>query len=442
MVIKQNLWKHFLTAFLCIFLVSCSGAGSSSNPSGKPTEQGVKLIDFTGLDKIEVEDWINKNSVDRNQVYYAWEYSETVQQGRVIRQSIPAGTDLGQSTVTVTLSNGPDPETEITLIDFTGMSAEDIQKWFMNEHFQHVSVEYVYDPTLAPGTFIGTNAVNGKALRTDPIVVKIAGDPEQAGVAVTVPDMTGWNRGQAEEWANRNQVTIDYTVTMDASVPAGNIISFSPQAGTEIVKGDHMSAVVSGGSQVEAADFTGSSREDIDAWGQQNGITISYIQCWNASAANTIIGNQPNSGVMRIGDIMNVYVSVGPIPVQSYVGLSYQNNFMGWLNSINSQYNSTANLNVSVSEQSSDQDSGVILSQSPSEGYINPGDTISLVVSKYSAPVNPICRCAGCSLYQRSPDYGSGRTACGLLREAFPRVSQFAGRHSRRKYRCRYAPDR
>ncbi|MBP3304735.1 MAG: hypothetical protein J6L24_02095, partial [Oscillospiraceae bacterium] len=56
--------------------------------------------------------------------------------------------------------------------------------------------------------------------------------------------------------------------------------------------------------------------------------------------------NEPNSGTMKIGDIMRCYISVGPIPVKDYTGLQYQGNFMGWLNSINSQYNATANLKV------------------------------------------------------------------------------------------------
>ncbi len=385
---ERLLWKKIIMICLTAVLAACSVVGCSSSGDSKKDSKGeVTMIDFTGVGKTDVEDWINENGVDRDKVLYSWAYSETVQEGIVISQSIPAGQQLGDDTLTITVSKGPDPETEINLIDFTGMSVDDIQKWFMNEHFQHVSIEYVYDPSLTPGTFISTSVTDGKALRTEPIVVKIAGDPDQAGVGVDVPDMSGWPRSQCEQWANTNQITIDYTLQLSDSVPVNTVISFTPSAGSEIVKGDHMSVVISGGSQIQAVDLTGRSQTDIDAWGQQNGVTISYIQCWNAAPSGTVYWNQPNSGTMRMGDIMNVYISVGPVPVQSYVGASYQNNFLGWLNSINSQYNSTANLQVSVSEQETpDYDSGVIISQSPDSGYINPNDTITLVVAKHTDP--------------------------------------------------------
>ena len=129
------------------------------------------------------------------------------------------------------------------------------------------------------------------------------------------------------------------------------------------------------------------STDDINAWGTQNDIQISWIQCWNAAPSGTVYWNQPNTGTMRIGDIMKVYISVGPIPVADYTGTSYQNNFMGWLNSINDQYYQSANLNVTVSTQAtSDVDDGVIISQQPNSGYLNPGSTINLVVAQHVDP--------------------------------------------------------
>ena len=370
-----------IAAVMSVFLTACGSGGSG----GK--KESLKMIDLTGMSKADAETWINDNNIDRSQVFYNYSYSETVAEGKIISQSIPAGEEIGDQKLTIDVSNGIDPDAEITLIDFTGMSLDEIQKWFINEHFQHVSVEYDFDPNVPVGQFLGTNVTDGKALRSDPIVIRISGDPEQAGVAVTMPDMTGWTKAQAEQWGNENHITVDYTITLDPNVPYGDVISFYPPAGTEIIKGDRIQVVYSGGSQVDAVDLTGRSKEDIEAWSESNGVQLSWIQCWNAAPADTVYANSPNSGKMNVGDIMTVYISVGPIPVRDYTGKQYQANFMGWLNSINSQYNGSANLKVAVSEQeTSDTDSGVILSQSPSSGYINPYDTITLVVSKYVDP--------------------------------------------------------
>ncbi|MBR2676957.1 MAG: PASTA domain-containing protein [Solobacterium sp.] len=373
--------KHWIKTILSLTLILVLGA------CGQENKKDVSLVDFTGMNKNDVETWRTENNISTDEVKYAYEYNETIPKDTVISQSIPAGQPLDGRNLTITLSNGVDPQAEITLIDFTGMSLADIQQWFINEHFEQVSVEYVYDPAIPVGQFVGTSVTDGKACRDEPIVIQISGDPEQAGVAVTVPDMSGWTQSQAEQWANTNQITIDYSITMSETVPQGCVASQSPVPNSEIVKGDHMQVSISGGSQVQAIDLTGMSSDDINAWGQQNDIQISWMQCWNAAPSGTVYWNQPNSGTMRMGDIMKVYISVGPIPVADYTGLSYQNNFMGWLNSINDQYYQSANLNVTVSTQAtSDVADGVIISQQPNSGYLDPGSTINLVIAQHVDP--------------------------------------------------------
>ncbi len=372
-------WIKAILSLSMILVLSACG--------GKSGDTKVSLIDFTGMSRDAVEAWRTENSISSDELKYAYEYNETVAKDIVISQSIPAGETLDGRNLTVTLSNGVDPQAEITLIDFTGMSLADIQQWFVNEHFEKVSVEYVYDPAIPVGQFVGTSAADGKACRDEPIVIQVSGDPEQAGVAVTMPDMTGWTQDQAELWANTNQITIDYSTQKSETIPAGYVATQAPIPNTEIIKGDHVQVSISSGSEVDAIDLTGMSSDDINAWGVQNDIQISWIECWNAAPSGTVYWNQPNAGPMRMGDIMKVYVSVGPIPVADYTGTSYQDNFMGWLNSINDQYYQSANLNVAVTTQAtSDADDGTILSQDPSGGYLNPGSTINLLVAQHVDP--------------------------------------------------------
>ena len=377
---NNSLLKTMLSAVLAVSLFGCG-----SKPEEKPA--AVTVPDFFGLTKTDAEAWIEENSVDPNTVFYGYEYNETVPKDKIFRQSIPAGEEIGEEGLTLTISNGTDPNILIELPDFTGWRIEDIQRWFIDEHFEKVSIEYVYRRDVPVGQYLGTNIEDGKAYRSQVVIIQISGDPKQAGVAVTVPNMANWSKAQAEEWANTNQITIDYAAQNSATVPAGYVVSYAPQAGAEIVKGDHIQVVLSTGNQVQAVSMIGKTRDQAEAWGAQNGIQISMIQCWNAAKSGTIYWNEPNSGVMKMGDIMRCYISVGPIPVKDYTGLQYQGNFMGWLNSINSQYNATANLKVAVTEQQvTDKESGIILAQNPSSGYINPNSTITLLVTKKVAP--------------------------------------------------------
>ena len=60
--------KLVMSLAMTITLVACSGK----------KKETVKLIDFTGLSKTDVESWLNDNHVDRELVFYSYEYSETV----------------------------------------------------------------------------------------------------------------------------------------------------------------------------------------------------------------------------------------------------------------------------------------------------------------------------------------------------------------------------
>ena len=378
------LMKLILTAAMALTLAACSGK------KGDSKSDQVLLVNFEGMTKLEVEEWINHNNVNRDQVFYAYEYSDTIQEGRIIRQSIAAGLPLGEESLTITISNGANPDDTVQLPDFTQMTSEQIQKWFINEGFTNVKVEYVNSTTVEPGHFVGINVEGNVARRNQPIVIQLAAEktaPSDPGVKME--NMSGWTREQVEYWTNMNMVNCDYGYARSTTVAQGRVISFSPQAGTSVAKGGRIQVVLSMGSEVTAIDLTKMNRAQIEQWGKDNSIQISWVQCWNKTASGTIFNNQPNSGIMRPGDIMYVYMSVGPIPVKDYTNLNYQGNFLGWLNSINSQYNSTANLKVVISEKESDKNNGTILSQSPNSGYINPGETIKLVIAKRKPAPTP-----------------------------------------------------
>ena len=379
--------ENWIKDLLTLVLAACSGK--------KPSDAGKKdetlLVNFEGMTKLEVEEWINHNNVNRDKVFYAYDYSDTVPEGRIISQSIAAGLPLGEESLTITISNGVNPDELVELVDFSQLTLEEIQKWFQYQGFQNVKVEYVTDSGKPAGTYLGINVEGNQARRSQPIVIRIAAEKTSpADTGVKMENMSGWTREQVEYWANVNTVNCDYGYQKSSTVAAGKVISFSPQAGSTVAKGGRIQVVFSIGDEIRAIDLTKMNRTQIEQWGKDNNVQISWVQCWNSTPSGTIYYNQPNSGIMRPGDIMSVYTSVGPIPVKDYTGLSYQGNFLGWLNSINTQYNSSANLKVRISEKEvSDKASGTILSQSPNKGMINPNDTITLVIAKYKAAPTP-----------------------------------------------------
>ncbi len=386
---RHKIFGKLLLVILSITLIACSGGGSVPTPTATPSEEanGTVAINFVGMSRIEAEEWMNDVSFDHEKVYYTYVYSDTVPESQIMAQSIPVGQPIGDQTITLTVSNGVDPDGEVKLIDFSSLTTEQIQKWFANEKFQHVSVEYVYDDKVPAGEYVGTNLTGDTARRNQPVVIKISAGPRQTQEMVDMDNMIGWQKKDVEYWANMNTITVDYVMQRSASVPYGYVISQNPQGKTSIAKGSRVTVVISIGADVTAIDLTKMSRADIEKWGNDNGVQISWIQCWNSLPSGTIYANQPNTGTIRMGDIMRVYTSVGPIPVRDFTNQLYKANFLGWLNSINEQYNNSGNLKVNIQYQdTTEYKSDVIISQSPNAGYINPGETITLVVANAIKP--------------------------------------------------------
>ena len=372
--------KKLITAVLPMFLM-LSLAGCQA------AKKEVTMANFEGMAKLSVEKWLEENEIPADQVSYSYAFHETIAKDAVISQTPGAGEVIGDNDISFVFSTGPDPDAEIALIDFSGMSLEDIQKWFINEHFSRVSIEYVYDPSIPEGKFVGTNVKDGKARRSDQIVVQISANAEEAGVAVVVPDMTGWTRGKVEEWANTNKLTVTYSEVRSSTVAANYVISTEPAATKEVFRKDGLKVTLSKGPQVTAIDLTNKTSEEIEAWGKDNEIQISWIQCYNGAAKDTIYRNEPNTGTMNPGNIMKVYISAGSVPIDSFIGKNYQTAFTPWLTQINQNYNGSANLKVTVTEKEvTDKENGTILEQAPSGGTLNPGSTLAVVVAKHVDP--------------------------------------------------------
>ncbi|MBR2824998.1 MAG: PASTA domain-containing protein [Solobacterium sp.] len=371
----------------CMFMATLAGAcAPSGQPNSSATGDKTVMIDLTGMGKAEVEEWINSKQLNREKVIYTYKYDEVVPEGKVISQTIPAGEQINGRDIGITISDGMDPDAVIQFIDFSNMKPEEIQQWFVNENFTNVTLQYVYEPGQPYGTYAGTNVPDGKAHRSAHIIIKVYADPETAGVGVHMPNMNTWTRVQVEEWCNKNGVNADYLYQKSASVAPNSVISTTPEPNTEVLKGDHIRVILSDGADIQAIDLSGKSKADVDAWGEANGIKISYIQCWHATPSGTLYWNKPNSGTMRVGDTMQVYMSVGPIPMLNFINKLYTANFVGWINSINDQYNQSACLKVAIKTVDSEAQSDLILEQFPTDGYINPGQTIYLTVANH---VNP-----------------------------------------------------
>lgn len=211
--------------------------------------KSVKVINFVNKTKTDVETWRKDNEIEADKVKYKYIYDEEKVEDVVLKQSLHEGESLNDNnTLDITLSNGPDPDKEYALLDFTNMKEDEIKAWFTDNKFTNVIYTYEYNTEKEEGTFVSVLPEIGSTVkRSDSITVTVTSTKEMADV--TVPDLTSYSKANIEAWAQTNKVNVIFEQQYSDTIEANGIISISVENGATIKQGDVITVVISKGKE-------------------------------------------------------------------------------------------------------------------------------------------------------------------------------------------------
>lgn len=223
------------------------------------TNANVKVKNFIGQSKKYVEVWRSENKVNEDQIVYEYTFSEETKKNIVMDQSLSEGEVLSQDDqITITLSQGADPDKEFALADFSGKTEQEIKDWFTNNQFTNVVYEYEMNNDLPESTFISMDPVAGTTVkRSDKVTVKVT--PSLESLQITTPDLTNYSLENIQAWAEENSITVNVEEVYDDSIEKGAVISVSVENGAIIKKGDSITVTISKGKQEEKEVVTSSA---------------------------------------------------------------------------------------------------------------------------------------------------------------------------------------
>ena len=243
-------------------------------------------------------------------------YNETVPAGSVISQSPEAGTPVEPgSAVDLVISLGRQGGDDVPVPNVVGQTesaaavsivqAGLVVGTVTRQHSKTVSTGTVLSQTPAAGVMVAPgSAVN--------LVVSLGPAPTDT---VTVPDVTGAERGAAESaLVAAGLVLGTVTETYSDTVPAGRVISQSPVAGLEVPNGTTVTLVISLGPKSTVPDVTGMSQEEAQDAVSAAGLVIVIAEEESDTVpAGTVIRQEPPAGsAVAPGSAVTVYVSSGP----------------------------------------------------------------------------------------------------------------------------------
>ena len=314
----------------------------------------IKAIDFSNMNETEVMSWLSENKVDENLYQIDHQYDEDVKLSYVISQSIKKDEYITEEDpLTIVISNGYDPDKVIELIDFTGMSEDEINNWFTTNKFNDVSYEYAPSDTVAKDYFIKINIDGTSASRSDLIMVTISAGANVEGLEITMPDLKDYTKTNIQAWAKTNAISVTFAEEASDTIEAGKVISQSVKAGDKIITGSKLTVTISSGKGVNITSQVGKTQKEAQSWATNNGLKTIIKEYYNAKASGIVIGQTPSSGTLKANGTITFEVSVGNVPIQDYTGKT-KASFVEYINGINSLYNNSAKIIVHFPDGSKD----------------------------------------------------------------------------------------
>ncbi|MDF2143627.1 Stk1 family PASTA domain-containing Ser/Thr kinase [Knoellia sp. p5-6-4] len=205
---------------------------------------------------------------------------------------------------------GPGSPTVVPVV--AGKTYEQAQRELTAAHLNAERVD-AFDEKVAKGRVISGNPGPGAEVgRSTTVTLTVSKGPER----YTVPELVGSTQTEAKARLAENRLALGATSeAFDEKVPAGQIISTAPKAGTALKRGAAVSIVVSKGRQpIEVQDFTGKPADQAVATLTDAGLQVDATKQEFSTDVpkGSVISQSPASGTLFRGGTVVLVVSKGP----------------------------------------------------------------------------------------------------------------------------------
>lgn len=328
--------------------------------------------DFTNKSLVEVIKWSKKNKIEVDQIY---EYSDTVDEYKIINQSVAPSTILKNTKkLTVTVSEGKDPDKEVIIPDMEGWMANRVLKYITNNNLGNVKVEFIKSDKIRD-TLI-EQSKSGNIRRSDEINLKFSIGDESLD-DIKFMNLKNKDLFEAEFYLKRNGIKYEIQKEFSTKVGRNKIIKTNIKPG-KLIKAssdEKIILTVSKGKKIKVPNLKKYSMLKITEWVIKNKLKLEFNSKYDDKiAANKVISaNYKKGDIIEQKTIIQILVSKGKLIMKEFTNID---EFRDWANKYNINYEEQF-------EFSNDVDEGKIISFSHKTGdTIKNDDIITVILSK------------------------------------------------------------
>lgn len=170
------------------------------------------------------------------------------------------------------------------------------------------TITWTYNDSKAKGTLLQQSiTANTKVDKKTKVVLTYSNGKEN----VTVPNLNGKTLEEAKQELYNNNITIkEVKETTSNGLEEGIVISTDIQPGTALKSADKPSVVVNvSNGKVTVPDWSGKTREYVEADAEKLGIKVSFKEEESDQASGIVISQTPQAGETSATETVNVTIS-------------------------------------------------------------------------------------------------------------------------------------
>ena len=220
---------------------------------------------------------------------------------------------------------------------------------------------------------------------------------------IIVPDVTGKPMALARQILEDQKLRVNVAEVYDATVPAGTVVSQTPEAGTKVKEERMVTINVSrGGEELDMPDLLGLDRADAEIKLKKMGLKLgSVYEKFSDEEEGTVIGQEPRSGTrISKGQTIDITISKG----KKVKKVTVPNVKGGTLSAAEGTLKGKG-LSVVVEKRESSQAPDTVISQSPAaDSEVESGSTVTLVIAEEASVKKETSEVKGSEKKQVKPE--------------------------------------
>ena len=327
--------------------------------------------DFSNRSLTEVMKWASKNNILVNQDY---EYSDMIQEYRVISQSVDSGKSVsGIKEIDISISDGPNPYKEIIVPSMIGWDDERVINFVKDNYLENVNVEFV--KSSKPVDTVIEQSSSGNLKRNDELKTTFSYGEELGYEGYNLMDFTNKSKFEIEFFMKQHQLKYEFEYVFSSKIKRGFGVKQNIEPGVKVNVNDTVVKVsISKGPKIIVPDLSKMSVNEITEWAIKNKLKLDFKDSYDDTVKEgEIIKTDKNEkDVLEQGTVVTVTLSRGNLKMPKFTSM---NDFREWADKYGITYEEKHEFNDKVAI-------GEIIGFSYDEGdTIKNGDSISVTIS-------------------------------------------------------------